>query len=79
MLVVTFLAWLIVRRSPLRSYPTIVFPLAGGIILPRIFTQYSGMLPALVVELAICIASAFIAQVVGARVRNSRQPLRDAP
>jgi hypothetical protein len=71
-LVLPYLAWLIVRHRPARSYPTVVFVIAGAVILPRLFPDYSGMLPALLIELAIIAASAWVARAV-ATPRNSRR------
>lgn len=63
-LVVPYLAWLLVRHRPLRSYLTVLFPIANGIVLPRFFVEYSGMLPALVISLAVLAASAWIARLL---------------
>lgn len=73
-LVLPYLAWLIARHSPLRSYPTLVFPLAAGVILPRIFSEYSAMLPALGAELLVIIGSAAAAH----RLSSRRVP-RESP
>ncbi len=71
-LVLPYLAWLIVRHRPARSYPTVIFVLAGAAILPRLFPDYAGMLPALLIELAVIGASAWVARAV-ATPRNSRR------
>jgi hypothetical protein len=76
-MVLPYLAWLIVRHRPARSYPTILFVLAGGVILPRLFPDYSGMLPALGIEIAIMVGSALAARAVavaGPDSRTSRRP-----
>ena len=63
-LVLPYIAWLLVRNRPPRSYPTVAFVLAGAVILPRIYADYAGMLPALGIELAIVAASAWVAAAV---------------
>jgi hypothetical protein len=63
-LVLPYVGWLLVRRRPLRSYPTVTFVLAGAVILPRLFPDYSGMLPALGIEFALIVASAWAARAV---------------
>ncbi len=70
-LVLPYIAWLIVRERPGRSYPTVTFVLASAIILPRVFADYDGMLPALGIELAVMAASGWVARAV-AIPRNSR-------
>ncbi len=69
-LVVPYLAWLLVRHRPLRSYLTVVLLIANGMLLPRFFTEYSAMLPALVVSFAVLIASAWIARLLATTVRR---------
>ena len=71
-LALPYLAWLIVRHRPARSYPTLIFVLAGAAILPGVFPDYTGMLPALLIELAVIAASAWVARAV-ATPRNSRR------
>jgi hypothetical protein len=63
-LVLPYIGWLLVRHRPLRSYPTVTFVLAGAVILPRLFPDYSGMLPALGIEFALIVASAWAARAV---------------
>lgn len=72
-LVLPYIAWLIVRDRPGRSYPTVIFVLAGAVILPRIYADYDGMLPALGIELAVMAASAWAARAVSIP-RISRHP-----
>ena len=72
-LVLPYLGWLLVRHRPLRSYPTTTFVLAGAVMLPSLFPDYSGMLPALTIEFAVLVASAWAARAV-ASTRDSRQP-----
>ena len=71
-LVLPYLGWLLVRHRPLRSYPTVIFVLAAAVILPRLYPDYDGMLPALSIELAVIAASAWVARAV-AGTRNSRR------
>ncbi len=71
-LVLAYIGWLLVRHRPLRSYPTVTFVLAGGVILPPLFPDYDGMLAALIIELAVIVGSAWAARAV-ALPRNSRR------
>jgi len=73
-LVLPSLGWLLVRHRPARSYPTLVFVLAGAVIVARLFPDYSGMLPALGIEFLVIIASAWVARVLAAHV--ARRPGR---
>jgi hypothetical protein len=75
-LVLPYIAWLLVRQRPARSFPTITFVLAGAVILPRIYTDYDGMLPTLGIELLVIVASAWAARAVDLS-RNSRRPHRE--
>ncbi|CAN5331807.1 hypothetical protein BH09ACT5_BH09ACT5_13910 [soil metagenome] len=77
-LVVPYLAWLIVRERPARSYLTVLFPLANGYILPRFFQEYSGMLPALCISFAVLVASAWTARLIAATPWRPR-PERTEP
>lgn len=61
-LTIPFLAWLLVRHRPARSYATAVLPLASGLILAQLFREYSGMLPALVISMVVFVASAWLAR-----------------
>jgi hypothetical protein len=64
-LVLPYIGWLLVRHRPARSYPTLVFVLAGSGIVGRLFPDYSGMLPALGIETLVIVASAWVAWAVG--------------
>lgn len=66
MLSVTFLAWLLVRHRPLRSYLTVIFPLANGVIIPQFFTEYSQMVPALAISMTVFVTSAWLARLIAA-------------
>lgn len=63
-LLIPYLSWLLVRHRPWRSYLTLVFPLANGFILPNFFTEYSSMLPALLISFAVLVASAWVARLL---------------
>ena len=69
-LVLPYIGWLLVRHRPPRSYPTVTFVLAGAVILPRLFSDYSGMLPALGIECAVIVASAWAARAVAGSPRS---------
>ena len=77
-LVLPYIGWLLVRHRPLRSYPTVTFVLAAAVILPRIYSDYDGMLPALAIQLAVIAASAWAARAV-AVTRNSRHLPQESP
>ena len=64
-LVLPYIGWLLVRQRPARSYPTLIFVLAGAVIVARLFPDYSGMLPALGIECVVIAASAWAARAVG--------------
>ena len=70
-LVLPYIGWLLVRHRPMRSYPTVIFVLAGAVIVARLFPDYDGMLPALGAEFAVIVASAWAARAV-APARGSR-------
>ena len=74
-LVLPYIGWLLVRHRPLRSYPTVIFVLAGAVIVARLFPDYSGMLPALGIEFAVIVASALAARAV-AGTRKPAIPIR---
>ena len=63
-LVLPYIGWLLVRHRPLRSYPTVIFVLAGAVILARLYPDYSGMLPALGIEFAVMVGSGLAARAV---------------
>jgi len=75
-LVIPYLCWLLVRGRPGRSYLTALLPLANGVILPRFFTEMSGMLPALVITLTVFVGSAWLARAIASRpARTNRTNL----
>ncbi len=63
-LALPYIGWLLVRRRPLRSYPTLAFVVAGAVIVARLFPDYGGMLPALGIEFLVIVASAWAARAV---------------
>lgn len=73
LLTITFVCWLIVRHRPARSYVTAIFPLANGLIVPQFFSEYSQMLPALSISLAVFVASAWLARVLAAGSARPKQ------
>jgi hypothetical protein len=78
-LVIPYLAWLLVRHRPARSYLTVLFPLANGFILPQFFTEYSGMLPALAISVAVLAASAWAARLIASSPERTRPIALPAP
>lgn len=61
-----YLCWLVARHRPLRSYLTLVFPVANGLMIPQFFEEYSGMPLALAISLTVLIGSAWIARLLAA-------------
>jgi hypothetical protein len=77
-LALAYLSWLLVRSRPLASYPTLVFVLAGALMVGVSFTQYREMVLALVIEGAVLVASAFAAQFIHRSIARARhRPDRD--
>ncbi len=76
-LVLPYAGWLLVRHRPLASYPTLLFVLAGAVMVARLFPSYSAMLPALGIMAAVILLSALAARAVHVaqvRVRRGRKP-----
>jgi len=73
-LVVPFLCWLLVRHRPLRVWPMAAFVVAAGLVLGRIFPDYSGMLSALGVAAGILAGAAWAARAVHAA--SARRPIQ---
>jgi hypothetical protein len=73
-LTVPYLCWLLVRHRPLRSYVTVVFPIACGVIIPLYFQEYSGMAFALAISMAVFVASAWLARFIASLLPVSRNP-----
>ncbi|MET1042723.1 MAG: hypothetical protein ABWX59_01225 [Microbacteriaceae bacterium] len=63
-LAIPYLAWLLIRHRPLKSYVTVLFVIASGVAVATVTSEYSGMLPALAFSLAICVVSAWIARLI---------------
>lgn len=63
-LVLPFLAWLLVRQRPLRSYVAVLFPLAAGILVPQVSAEYTFQPYALVIGLAVVVGAAWIARLI---------------
>ena len=63
-LVLPYIAWLLVRHRPGRSFVTVLFPLATGILVPQLTHEYQFQPIALPVALAVVVASAWIAALI---------------
>ncbi len=63
-LALPYVGWLLVRRRPLRSYPTLAFVVAGAVIVARLFPDFGGMLPAIGIEFLVIVGSAWVARAV---------------
>lgn len=57
-----YLAWLVVRHRPLRSYVTALLILANAIVTAHIFQEYSGMPYALAISAVVFVGSAWLAR-----------------
>lgn len=77
--VVPYLCWLLVRHRPARSYVTVLFPLANGFLLPRFFVEYSAIIPALAISLAVVVASAWLARMLAASPERTRTVTLPSP
>jgi hypothetical protein len=75
-LVIPFMCWLLVRHRPLRVWPMAAFVIASGIVLARIFPEYTGMLPALAVQAGILLGAAWAARAVHAASSRSARSVR---
>jgi len=64
MLSIIYIGWLIVRHRPLRSFVTVLFPVASGVIVAQYFHEYSEMPEALAISMAVFVASAWLARVI---------------
>lgn len=63
-LAIPYLCWMLVRHRPLRSWVTVLFVIANGVLAASLFGEYSSMLPALAIAGAVCVASAWIARLI---------------
>ena len=68
-LVIPFIAWLLVRHRPARSYVTVVFVVAAGVLLPQFFSEYRDMVPALAVMTVVLVGSAWLARLIAVSAR----------
>jgi hypothetical protein len=72
-LTIPYVAWLIVRHRPLRSYVTVAFPIANGIVITQFFHEYAGMPAALAISMAVFVAAAWIARAIATTARLPSQ------
>jgi hypothetical protein len=72
-LVISYLAWLLVRHRPILSYSTVAFVFATSVVIGRVFTDYRDMLIALAVGLASIFVSAFAARAIHRAIARPRQ------
>jgi hypothetical protein len=70
MLSITLACWLLVRHRPLRSYVTVLIPLANGVIVAQFVHEYSWMPVVLVISMAVLVASAWLARLIATTVRQ---------
>jgi hypothetical protein len=76
-LTVPYIAWLIVRHRPLRSYITVVFPVVNGFAMAQFFREYAEMPTALGISMAVVVASAWIARLIAVSARVPSQLAAD--
>ncbi len=74
-LLIPYLAWLLVRHRPGASYLTAVFPLATSFVIPPLISEYSGMPLAIIISMAVIVASAWLARLLAARSASAK-PVR---
>ena len=58
--------WLLVRHRPALSYITLLLPLASGLVVSQVLTEYSGMPIALGISIVVLVGSAWLARVLAA-------------
>ena len=73
-LVLPYVAWLLVRQRPWRSFVTVLFPLATGILVPQLTHEYQFQPIALPIALAVVIASAWIATAIARSAPAANAP-----
>lgn len=78
-LVAQYLCWLLVRHRPARSYLTALLPLASGVIIPRFFTEYSGMPATLAISTAVLVGSAWLARGIASTAPRSQRTASASP
>jgi hypothetical protein len=71
MFVIPYLCWMLVRHRPLRSYVTVLLPLANGFVIPQFTMEYSGMPVALAVSMTVFVGSAWLARLIAVSARTS--------
>lgn len=75
--VIPYLCWLLVRQRPLKSYATVLLPLANGFVIPQFFREYSGMPAALIITMSVFVGSAWLARLIAASAHTpSKSPAR---
>jgi hypothetical protein len=75
-LVLPYAGWLLVRHRPLAAYPTLLFVIAGAVLVAPLFPSYGMMLAALATMGAFMVLSALAARAVHiaqARARRVRR------
>jgi hypothetical protein len=73
-LVLPYIAWLLVRHRPWRSFVTVLFPLATGILVPQLAHEYQFLPIALPIALAVVVASAWIASAIARSSPSANSP-----
>lgn len=63
-LAIPLACWLLVRHRPWRSWIVLLFVVGNGILMAELFSEYSAMLPALGISLAVVVASAWMARTI---------------
>lgn len=71
MFVIPYLCWMLVRHRPVRSYVTVLLPLANGFVIPQFTMEYSGMPIALAITMTVFVGSAWLARLIALSARIS--------
>ena len=67
------------RHRPLRSYITVLFPIANGFIVPQFFEEYDGMPLALAISMVVFVASAWLARLIARQGAAAAETPNDPP
>ncbi|EAR25022.1 hypothetical protein A20C1_07061 [marine actinobacterium PHSC20C1] len=63
-LTIPLACWLLVRHRPLISYLALALPIANGIIIARLFQEYSSMPQALAISAVVLVAAAWLSRLI---------------
>ncbi len=76
-LAIPYACWLLVRHRPALAYLTVLLPVANGVIMVRVFSDYSGMPLALAISMSVFVGAAWLARLIARRtVQRSARSAR---